>query len=75
MSAVARQRATATTVSGEPSSYVYDGRILVGFIFDRSKGCIATLDDRRSLGQFPNWKEARAAISEEERRRGSESPT
>lgn len=51
-------------VDGDPSCYVADGRLTIGFIFDRGTGCIATLNDRRPLGEFRNWREASRAIGE-----------
>lgn len=48
----------------EPSGAVYDGRDLVGLIFDTAGGCTATLTDRQPIGVFKNWNEARTAIHE-----------
>ena len=50
---------------------VYDGRVLVGLIFDRSTGCVATDADRRPLGRFATWKEAAHAIHEATRLQAS----
>ena len=52
------------TINREPSGYICDGRELVGYLFDTSAGTVATLADRVPFGTFPDWKAARAAISE-----------
>lgn len=50
--------------SREPSGTVYDGRHLLGLIFDSADGTVATLPDRVPLGTFKDWGEARSAIHE-----------
>jgi hypothetical protein len=51
-------------LSREPSGAIYDGRLLLGFVFDAANGTIATLPDRKPIGVFKDWREARAAIHE-----------
>ena len=51
----------------DPAVSVYDGRVLVGLIFDRSTGCVATDAGRRPLGRFATWREASVAIHEARR--------
>ncbi len=40
----------APPLDEDPAVAVYDGRLLLGFIFDRATGCIATDADRRPIG-------------------------
>ncbi len=54
-------------MTGEPSCSINDGRETIGLIFDRGKGCIATLPDRVPLGRCKDWKEARQTIYEARR--------
>ena len=56
--------AAAPPPDEDPIVAVYDGRLLIGLIFDRRDGCIATGADRRPLGRFANWREASTAIHE-----------
>lgn len=51
-------------INRDPAGYIYDGRELVGFLFDTAAGTVATLPDRLPLGTFSDWKAARAAIRE-----------
>jgi hypothetical protein len=51
-------------MSGAPSSYVYDGRECLGFIFARGKLGFEAIDrDERSLGFFQTQREAATAIT------------
>ena len=43
----------APPLDEDPAVAVYDGRLLLGFIFDRATGCIATDSDRRPIGASP----------------------
>lgn len=61
-------------INRDPSGYVYDGRRLVGFLFDTAAGTVAALGDRRPLGTFSDWKAARAAIREADAAHASEAP-
>jgi hypothetical protein len=54
----------AIPLSREPSGAIYDGRMLLGFVFDAANGTIATLPDRMPIGVFKDWREARTAIHE-----------
>ena len=59
-------------VSGDPDLWAYDGRALLGYLFSRPAGIVATLPDRLALGTFKDWKEGGQAISEACRRQKPE---
>jgi hypothetical protein len=48
----------------DPSSWITNERETVGLLFDACDGIVATLADRRPVGTFKDWKEARSGIHE-----------
>jgi len=51
-------------ITGDPDLYVNDGHLLVGLVFDRSAGIVATDAHRASLGTFKSRAAAINAIHE-----------
>lgn len=51
-------------IAGDPTVYFYDGQRLLGLIFDRAAGTVATDHERQVIGTFANRREAARAIFE-----------